>query len=389
MSELKEIEIKPGEILRLIRRNLWATLLIIATCAFLALIVAMEVPAKYKAHAVLNIQSSYFRNPLVSDLISEVYDPAEQTAQTLAVFRLALSDGFLDDLDARYRIYATTNSHLGRIIEREKLLKKIEYFGLNKTSFQLSVTQGDSLKAFNLTHDVLARIIKTFIQQRREKLTGTRDAIEGAVDMLGVALEEAVSDPRTVFEKELVQAEAKLQTLGNEFTTAHPTYRSQQNRVRVLHSALATLNRRIAKRRSESKDSGPESLTQSSREPTQGIYNDLLRKLNNLNIVIEMESNPEGVSYIGVIEEPAIPVKAFFPDKKRFLLAGLALGLLLAGIRIIVDEIERGTFISAYHASDSLGVPYLGELPALETDSKILLLDGPGGRTQLKQLPSV
>src|SRR5437870_2874407 len=94
-------------LLSIARRNIVGLVLSLFICVGAAFLASVYLPKTYKSKAVLNIQSSYFKNPLVSDLISEITDPGELNAQRQSLLRLSLSDPFLNSLGEKYHIFST------------------------------------------------------------------------------------------------------------------------------------------------------------------------------------------------------------------------------------------------------------------------------------------
>src|SRR5438105_712537 len=111
-----------SEIVALIRRNILGVAAIAGICAFVTLMALFVLPKKYKSKAVLNIQASYFKTPLVSDLITEVNDASESNAQRLSLLRLALNDSFLDELAEKYKVYKRPHDARLQAIESEMFL---------------------------------------------------------------------------------------------------------------------------------------------------------------------------------------------------------------------------------------------------------------------------
>lgn len=371
-SDIKEITISPEDVIRFIGRNFFKTALIVSICAALSIVLAFELPKSYKSQAVLSVSSSYFRNPLVSDLISEVYNEGEQAAVRASLFRRALSNDFLDKLGEKYSLFEYPANHRLRALERENFRKRIEYSILTKTNFKVAIEANDPVVAFEMIRSIVEQTIETFVNERYSKLMTTRDAIQSSVDSLRQALE--VTDPREIYAEELQSLEGEYQDLVSKYTAQHPAVIKLRTKRQVLKSALAQAEQKAHQTAARE---GKEILSATTRGPSQDIYNELLRKLNNLNIVVEMEKNRESISYLGVVEPPSVPLGASFPNKLRFLIGGIFFGFLLAGIRVLADELKRAYAMSGPKVSQTLGVPLLGELPTFIDRSKIRLLDAP------------
>ncbi len=356
-----------------LRRNAIATMLLVLLFAGIAFLVADLLPQRYKSKAILNIQSSYFQHPLVSDLISEVRDPSEMSAQRLSLLRLALNDQFLDRLGEEYRLYMQPNDEARRILNREALLKRIEYFSVSPSSFQISVVTNEAKTSFLATQEILGQMTYTLIERRYQALMQARQAVLTQATLLNRTL---VSDgsaiQRETLQQQLATMESNLSVLRARYTESHPEVRRLEGLTQALESRISN----VADRPTAGVDDYTKVfLSPSSRVTSQEIFSDLLKKLSHLNIVLEMERDRENVSYLGVIEQPALPTKAFFPDQIQFALIGALLGLLVSGILTTFRELQRANNFSPDQAAAFLGIELLGELPVLTARARALLLD--------------
>lgn len=373
------------QILDFLGRHVTLVLLTVLLCVGLAFIAAEYFPQKYKSKAVLSIQSSYFQHPLVSDLLSEVHDPSELSSQRLSLLRLALDDQFLDALVEKYTLYThPRGSPALKVMDRERFLKKIEYFSVSPTSFQISIIAPDRNTAFSLTKEVLAQMTFTLIEQRYQTLMQAREAILKQAKLLNKTLiSEGVSPQQETLQVQLATMEANLAALRTRFTESHPDV------VRIKGSS-EELRSRIASMPSEPERTGDDYvnvfLSPASRVSTQEIFDDLLKKLSHLNIVLEMERDRQNVSYLAVIEQPTIPTKPFSPDRLLFMLIGALCGFLLSGIRVVFVELQRAAKLSPDQVSAFYDLEFLGELPAFTEREYLLLLEAP--RNRVVALPS-
>src|SRR5205085_2136634 len=126
-----------------------------------------------------------FHSPLVSDLISEITDLNEQNAQRVSLLRRALTDDFLNDLAHKYKVFDDFDEESQiTAAQRENLLKKIEYFSISPTNFQISATSNNPLDSFEMTKAVLKQIMDTLIEERYKTFVKARDGISSQVQFL-------------------------------------------------------------------------------------------------------------------------------------------------------------------------------------------------------------
>ena len=78
-----EKELSFAELVDAVRRNVLIVVLLALLGVAVGYIATVYLPKRYKVDAVVNFQSSYFRNALVSELVSETHDPTELRSQKL------------------------------------------------------------------------------------------------------------------------------------------------------------------------------------------------------------------------------------------------------------------------------------------------------------------
>ncbi len=363
-----------NDIQNVVRRNLLLIVLWLSLGGILGYIVAIYTPKRFKATAELNIQAGYFHNPMVNDIITEVQDPSELNAQKATLMRIALNDGFIDQLGEKYGIYTSIAGTDRRTLEREEFLKKIEYYSQSATSYFIAVHGGTPAKAFGITTDIVEQITSTFKRERLRTLEKTRNAIQTSVESLGLALRDVV-DPFSEQRKELEKMEVDIKALATRYTDRHPDVVNLRKRADALRTTLS----RIPPVQLPEGAQDMAVYLNSGKASTQDIHHELLKKLSYLNVVLEMESDESSVSYVSLIKQPSLPVKPYFPSKRIFLGFGAMAGLFLGAIGVVFRELQRGTFLSPDLAAETLGVAFLGSLPKLEVQNKeeILLLESP------------
>ena len=367
------------DIIKIFTRNASTIALSFALCLVGTYAASLFIPTKYKAKAILSIPASYFQIAMANDILPGINDANEQAAQRQSLMRLALSDAFIDDLGLRYHIYKSTFADRRRSEEREALLARIEYFNLSPTSFQISVMASDPQVSFQITNDVLSQMKGFLIEDRHKTLVKTRDAIESHVQSLSMALQDVSSAmifQHDDLQSELDKVEARKQALTNQYTNQHPEVLKLQERSETIRALL----RKVPATPTDQDPKSEKSLVvmnSASKVPVQEVYADLVKKLNYLNIVVDMDNDRENVPYLAVIEKPTIPNYAFFPTPKIYAMGGLVAFIFLTTVLIIYNELKRGTFLSPSSASANLNAPFLGELPVLVSADRIRLLDGP------------
>lgn len=356
-----------------VQRHLQRVILPAIVFGFVGWFISGFIAPRYKSKAVLNIQSSYFRNPLVSELIPEVTDPAELSAQRQSLFRLALDDEFLDSLGRQFNVYKFPPLAPERAEERAEFLKTIEYFAVNPTTFQISGLAASGDDAARMVTRIVEQVTQTLVAERYTSLLRARDAIATQVKFLSRALRElnvgaGVLQPEYL-EGELRRVDEQIALLRKRFTETHPEVFRLKGKEAEIRGALERGKRRMA----DMSDEVSAFVTPTSKAPVQDIYNDLLKKLSHLNIVLSMEKDRENVSYLAVLENPTVPLVPFSPKRLLIALGGVVFGLVVGLGRAVYIEYRRHTELTPERGAQALGVPMLGELSALDRASPLML----------------
>ncbi len=382
---MSETVITVRDVIEYARRHIRSVVVPAIVFGVVAWLLSGFLTPRYKSKAVLNIQSSYFRNPLVSDLVPEVTDAAELSAQRQSLFRLALDDEFLDSLGRQFDVYKFPPTAPERREERAEFLKTIEYFAVNPTTFQISALGRSGDDAARMMTRILEQVTRTLVVERYTSLMRARDAIAAQVKFLNRALRELNVGAGTMqpeyLEGELQRLDEQIALLRKRFTETHPEVFRLKGKEVELRGALERAKRRA----NEMSDEVSAFVTPSSKAPVQEIYNDLLKKLSHLNIVLSMEKDRENLSYLAVLENPTVPLVPFSPKRLLIALGGVILGLALGLARAIRIEYLRHVEVTPERGAAALGVPMLGELSPLDRETPLLL--GSGGIGERLALP--
>ena len=334
-----------------------------ATCGFKG---AGYIPKKYKSKATVTIQFGYFHHPLVSDTVAEIQDTSEMSTHRLAVVRAALTDQFLIDFSKTFVSPHRSITSLPEPVDIESVLKKIEYFSTNATTFQISVILHSAEGAFHGTNKVLMQIISTLQAQREQLLAQAKRALELETEMLlRTFSHEAHKSGGENVEAQLASTKEQLDTLEEHLAATHPDVMSLRNRLNRLQAR----HQEAAPSLSEADDIPNVFFSPQSNKTKQEIVDDLLKKISDLNIVLTMERQQPGASYVDIIEHPRVPVGPFAPNRIQFALMGAGAGLLLSLSFSVARELRRLSVFSPQDAAHFLEIPLLGELPSLTVES--------------------
>lgn len=105
-------------------------------------------------------------------------------------------------------------------------------------------------------------------------------------------------------------------------------------------------------------------------EQTKKNYDELLGKKMNSSLATNLERQQQGEQF-RVIDPPSLPEKASFPDRFKFSLAGLAVGIGLAVLFGAGSEVLDDRIRSEQDLAEASPLPVLVEIPPLPTAQEI------------------
>ena len=105
-------------------------------------------------------------------------------------------------------------------------------------------------------------------------------------------------------------------------------------------------------------------------QTTQKAYVDLLDKKNASALATNLQRQQQGENF-RIIDPPSLPEKASFPDRFRFSLAGLAVGLGLAVLFGAGTEYVDDRIRNEQDLAEATPLPILVEIPPIRTEQEI------------------
>jgi hypothetical protein len=354
------------DILKILRRHVVLIVLAVFVSEGVAITLAKTLPKKFKTSALLNLKSSYFEIPGVGEGLSY----AEVQAQKQALLRLALDDAFMDLEGSKLSFFKSKEGTTARENEREGLRKKIDFMTSSATTFRITALGPTAQVAYTLASDTLDQIVTVLMRERHKTLSLHRDSLVKQLESMGVATDSpgSPSDSRVEFlTSQISRAEDELATLKDQYTADHP-------RTIQAHARLRDLRRQLEQARSPSLGSssrrgGSLTIDPNIKDRRTDFGEELLKKINYLDIALELERDKKDRLYLEVLERPVLPDSFIFPNFIAFAIGGFLFGFVLAGMGVTLLELRRANFLSPLMASRELGVPLLGTLPAMVSRS--------------------
>jgi uncharacterized protein involved in exopolysaccharide biosynthesis len=352
------------DVLALIRRYrvLIAINTLLACSLFLG--ATFVIPQKFKSIATITIYTKYFQNPLVKDFLPELYDTSELRAQRENLIRQSFSDDYLNELGEREQIFKSAPHSGERDTELDELRKRIEIFSLQTTTFTVSFLYSDKKKTYDIEKEVVSRVMNTLFSDRRQTITNIRDSIQRRVEGISLNPRGGNPDPMAsarpeLLRKELAELQEQIQALENQYTPQHPKVAKLRERAKLIEGWLKTAG--AQKQNSYDK---PVLIDGQPRSVTKEVYEDLLKKLNYLNILLDMDQESAN-DYVAILNPPSRPTGPVWPNRAVFLMWGLLTGLLVSAMIILVMEYFERTAPSVREFARELDIPYLGAIPRI------------------------
>lgn len=349
-----------AEVIGFARRRLILIIVGVTFGATLAFVGSGYIPKKYKSKAAITIQSGYFNHPLISAFFAGINDTAEMSSQRAALIRSALSDSFLESFERKYFQEHSSSSATPKPFDREHILRRIEYFPSNQTTFQLSVIAPTAESAAAATNEVVTHIATTLWEERHNQLTRVQRALIQQTSLLQQGLNRGPpSQHNDGLESRISLARSKLASLREYLAESHPDVISLKRQLDSWASGASNT--------AQIPDASPSEIddvffSPQSRDTTKEIIDGLLGKLAHLNIVLHADSESACCAFIDIVEKPRIPLSPFSPNRTTLTLIGAAAGLFASLTLAIITELRRNAVITPSEAETFLNVPLLGEL---------------------------
>lgn len=330
-----------------------------AICCCISVLASFYVSAVYQAKVILSIPSTYFKNPVVSDVIPEVSDTSELETMKRSIYKRALSDDFIDALGEKFGFFEYALDDARHVQERKKLQASIRYLPLTTSTFQVSATADNASAVQGVLLDVADKIRFVLIEERYALFTQARNALESELLSLSARSSAQQQAALADLEKEFAELNVTIQELREKYTESHPD--------------LYKMKKRAEELRAEIHGDAAAHVTPTADDPAarkenanvSAIYTELARKLSYLNVALSIEKGKKSISFLNIVEEPEIPSSPIYPRALSFLQYGFGIGLLAVLAQTIFLEARRSLFYEPEQIAELLNVPFYGRLPSL------------------------
>jgi capsular exopolysaccharide synthesis family protein len=173
------------------------------------------------------------------------------------------------------------------------------------------------------------------------------------------------------FEPEYPQAQAAREkvaaldrAISAEETRVRGAYSADYNAARQREDDLrARVDRLLGRLDAENRSSIQYNIYQREVDTNRELYDGLLQRYKEIGVA------GVGTNNISIVDDAVIPVKPSSPRLVLNLAAALLLGLLLAGLTVVILENLDESVREPQQISDRLGVPLLGAIPVVEDEA--------------------
>lgn len=164
-----------------------------------------------------------------------------------------------------------------------------------------------------------------------------------------------------------LQAMAPLMQIQSELKSNRMEIQNREGEIRALEARIQQVQALLGA--SPGIQAEMLNLTRDYAE-TKRAYDQLLEKRNASELATNLQRQQQGENF-RIIDPPSLPEKASFPDRFKFALAGLAVGLGLAVLFGAGTEYLDDRIRNEQDLAEATPLPILVEIPPLPTESEI------------------
>lgn len=348
--------------------------------------------SKLVSQLVSRIQVNPIRNSRLVDVAVEAKDPALATKMANAVVQVYIDQ----NLETKLKAAKDAVKWLAERIEEEKKKVEVAENALLEYKEQNQIITDFSSDAENITAEKLAKLNARVVEAEAERVEAQTRYFQAK---RLVNTPEMLDSIPEVLSNELIQEiKATEVQLYNRMTELSKRYGSNHPKMIALKSELAELKDRkikearrvvhslrseyeLAREREQSlktalENQKNESLEMNRKaieygvlrrqaESSRQMYELLIKRFKETSLTEDMKTGN-----IRVIDEAELPRSPVRPKKQRNLLLAVVLGLMVGvGMAFFLEYLDN-TIKLPDEIAEHLQIPYLGPIPAFNTDNK-------------------
>lgn len=364
MNGLNRVYVK--EILQLLNSYKFKILVIIAITFTFFIQLTFWMKKQYKTDFEINVYSKYFKNPLISAFLPDLYNVSEMKSTIDSMIKEGINNQFIDTIGDKYKFYTAQDSVFERAQKRSQISKMFSYYPTGAQSYKVHVTYSDPIIAKKIADDALGNLKTLFINsklsaiervrkimaQKLEAMNVTRSLPSGDEDKL-----IATKSPNVIHD-EIIKLKNKLMALSKNYKDIHPQVLLTKSKIKRLES-LYKINQNTTS------NSDVTTLVNNKVVSNQ-VFENFYSKYQDFNIALDIEKKAIK-EYIAVLKLPHIPLSPISPKKRIFASIGLLLGCMFSFLYILLDQILKPNRLDILkNESKELNSFYLGTLPQFD-----------------------
>jgi hypothetical protein len=367
MVSMPDKVISPGYVIKVVfsyTKSILVTLLFAMGLVYLAYVF---VPRTYTSETTIHIAGNYFQNPLLGDLVSQIYDPSEVREEREKIIRGSLGTKFANESGEKYQLFKTAADSPDRPVEVENFLKGVTTFAMTPTQFKIRLKARSPEAADGMIRDAVEAVRGHMYLRRTRMLQGLLEvldneivAVSGGNGVPGVPKENPVSPTdamKAAINIQVKRLEEHLNDLRRNYNDQHPAIQKVKNdianmRARARGSLVADAARAGLFERE---------LKNSANAPGSGTKDELIKRHHMVNMSYEMEKrDPSMSAYVSVVEEPTYPKRA--PKRRIFIIGALIAAVLSVIVPPAMGEYWRRMPMSPEEVAEALHTKILGQV---------------------------
>lgn len=390
MSENKQ-EINWQDYLHIFLRRKWLFIIPFLVILSATIVISFFLPKVYEAKAIILVEEGKMINPLLKNLAvsSSVGERLHMLKEEILswprmvqlVEEMGLNKNKNNPLEFE-KLITDTRKQISVSMRGEDVIT-ISYQGQDPLVTQEIVnTITDILIRRNLdTQNEEANTAIDFIQDQlgvyKKRLESSEEALRQFKETYGLQMPLAVQ-----INTELAKLESELTTLLVDCTEEHPRVKELRSQMQSLKEKRAEQIQRAAenvkanpKEYIEIAESAPKQEQELARltrdtQINEKIYAMLLEKLESARISQQLEVS-ENKTKFKIVEPARLPLKPIKPNKVKFTLMGLILGLMAGFGCIYLAEYTDRSFKGIEELKLFFNLPVLGAIPRIITEEDI------------------
>lgn len=386
-----------SEILRMLNRHIVLIGVILLIGCLLSVMYALRQPKLYQTVALVQIEQPRIRDPLVSDTVGGAMLQRLQIIEQ----RLMARDNVMKIIE-KHGLFSefpgmSDNEKVFRLRTSTRIIQITDPAlrwrqDVTPTALSIQVTDGDPVRAALIANEFLNNLFEQSRSRRSERVSDTLAFFEGEEKRIGDAIAEmdariaefkrinAASLPEGLGSQReqlvaLGEAELNVESQIVEIRTSTGGDAGSRfaSRIERLEEQLALFQQRRASVQALI-DRGPQverelkTLTRELEQLTDQ-FAVITRNRAEAEMGQMLETTSQAESFV-VLETAQVPEQPFAPDRKKIVLMGVALSLVIAGGLIMLLELRKPVLRTAAQIERNLGLQPVIAIPNIEVSTE-------------------